>query len=276
MVWAMKQDIVTAPTPRHVLLCLANYAGEDGVGAFPSIARLARDTGLSERAVQQNLAKLAEAGVIVAGNQALAAARIDRTDRRPNVWNIDMDATGRQGTQRGEPAAPRRVNGVNLVQNGVNLATERGEPAAPDPSINPTASVKEQEHVQPAAARSRFADFWAAYPNKKSRQEAEKAWRRLKLDDRCDELIAHIALMQSSDDGWRRGYIPMGSTYLNQARWEDVPTRPARDGPAPVQSKTLTAIQTLQAMKHGNLDSRRDSGRPEQAALPVAGAITGR
>jgi len=46
--------------------------------------------------------------------------------------------------------------------------------------------------------------------------------------------------------------------------------RRARAGPngtAP-QSKTLTAIQTLQAMKHGNpVDPQRDSGRPEQAAL---------
>lgn len=47
--------------------------------------------------------------------------------------------------------------------------------------------------------------------------------------------------------------------------------RRARAGPnvSPAQpSKTLTALQTLQGMKHGPVDSRRDSGRPEQAALP--------
>ena len=46
--------------------------------------------------------------------------------------------------------------------------------------------------------------------------------------------------------------------------------RRSRAGPNghPPQSKTLTAIQTLQGMKsHGPLDSRRDSGRAEQAAL---------
>lgn len=229
MVWAMKQEVVTAPTPRHVLLCLANYAGEDGVGAFPSVARLARDTGLSERAVQQNLAKLAEAGVIVAGNQALAAARIDRTDRLPNVWNIAMDATGRQGTQRGEPAAPRRVNGVNLVQNGVNLTTERGEPAAPDPSINHQVT-KEQERVQPAAAQGRFDEFWSAYPNKKGKKAAAETWRKRKLDAKCDELLTHVELMRATDSDWQRGYVPMGSTYLNGDRWEDVPKRPPDPG----------------------------------------------
>ncbi|WP_081613233.1 YdaU family protein [Xanthomonas sp. SHU 199] len=39
----------------------------------------------------------------------------------------------------------------------------------------------------------------------------------------------------------------------------------------PQQSKTLSAIQRLQALKHGNLDSQRDSGRPEPVALLGSG-----
>lgn len=140
------------------------------------------------------------------------------------------------------------------------------------PDTSNQAEKQKQKRVQPPAAPSRFEEFWVAYPNKKGKQEAEKTWRRRKLDDRCDELIAHVRLMQAEDDGWIRGYVPMGSTYLNQARWQDVPREPARAGPAsnqPMQpSKTLTAIQTLQGMKsHANLDPRRDSGRAEQAAL---------
>lgn len=91
----------------------------------------------------------------------------------------------------------------------------------------------QQQHVQPAAAPTRFPDFWAAYPNKKGKQEAEKAWRKRKLDDRCGELIAHVRLMVATDDSWQRGFIPMGSTYLNQARWEDVPSGPADHGSRP-------------------------------------------
>lgn len=52
-----------------------------------------------------------------------------------------------------------------------------------------------------------------------------------------------------------------------------------RAGPAPSQqqaSKTLSAIQTLQAMKHGNVDPRRDSGRPEQAHVLELGQDAGR
>lgn len=58
-----------------------------------------------------------------------------------------------------------------------------------------------------------------------------------------------------------------------EADWLKPSECTARAGPVPGQSKTLTAIQTLQAMKHGNLDSPRDPRRPEQASLPVAGTL---
>lgn len=74
--------------------------------------------------------------------------------------------------------------------------------------------------VQPAA---RFPEFWEIYPNKKGKQEAEKRWRRDKLDTKADEILAHVRTMSEKDDGWQRGYVPMGSTYLNQSRWTDVP-----------------------------------------------------
>lgn len=148
------------------------------------------------------------------------------------------------------------------------------------PDTSNQTEKQKQKRVQPPAAPCRFEEFWAAYPNKKGKQEAEKTWRRRKLDERCDELIAHVGLMNANDDAWVRGYVPMGSTYLNQARWEDVPREAARAGPAPGQSsppsKTLSAIQTLQGMKsHANVDPRRDSGRPQQAALSGPGQDAG-
>lgn len=131
---------------------------------------------------------------------------------------------------------------------------------------------KIKDTVQPAAARSRFDDFWLVYPSKKGKEAARKTWQRRKLDAVADQLIAHVQLMQARDDGWQRGFIPMGSTYLNQARWEDEPTGPPAAKPVngnhAAPSKTLTAIQKLQAMKNGQVDSERDHGRAEQAALP--------
>ena len=55
MSWALSQRDLKDSSARHVLLCLANYAGTDGRGAFPSAHTLSADTGLSERTVRYKL-----------------------------------------------------------------------------------------------------------------------------------------------------------------------------------------------------------------------------
>lgn len=138
--WALKQTIVERPTARHVLLCLANYAGESGKNAFPSVARLVTETGLSERSVRDNLRELEEIGAIRKGNQAITTAFIDRADRRPVVYDIALE--------RGAPAAARSETGCTKPTNGGHLTTERGAPAAPDPSVDPS--------IDPSGAGSSF------------------------------------------------------------------------------------------------------------------------
>lgn len=136
MTWALAipKSSLENPAARHVLLCLANYAGSDGRGAFPSAATLSEDTGLSERTVRLKLDELAAAGWITEGNQAIAAAYIDRRDRRPVVYDLQM--------KRGAAAAPRPERGAgnrtgcSSRQNGVQENAERGAAAAPNTSIN--------------------------------------------------------------------------------------------------------------------------------------------
>lgn len=136
MTWALAlpKSSLENPAARHVLLCLANYAGSDGRGAFPSAATLSEDTGLSERTVRLKLDELATAGWIAEGNQAIAAAYIDRRDRRPVVYDLQM--------KRGASAAPRAERGAgnrtgcSSRQNGVQENAERGAATAPNTSVN--------------------------------------------------------------------------------------------------------------------------------------------
>lgn len=122
----------------------------------------------------------------------------------------------------------------------------------------------EKNTVRPTA--SRFDQFWTVYPNKKGRQEAEKRWRKDKLDAIADQIIAHVLLMTERDDSWGRGFAPMGSTYLNQSRWTDVPQAAPQERKAG-PGKRMQAILTLEAMKNGTVDSGRDSGRLPEARL---------
>jgi hypothetical protein len=152
MSWALelpKADLDN-PAARHVLLCLANYAGVDGRGAFPSAGTISAHTGLSERTVRLKLDELERAGLIVEGNQAIAAAYIDRRDRRPVVYDLQL--------KRGANAAPRKERGADhrtgcsSLQNGVQLTTERGAAAAPNPSLNHQGTKEERAHeISPTA-----------------------------------------------------------------------------------------------------------------------------
>ena len=116
MNWALEQREIKDATARHVLLCLANYADKDGRGAFPSVASLGEDTGLSERTIRYKLDDLLAAGLIRLGNQAIAAAYIDRHDRRPTVYDLAMI--------RGAAAAPGSERGANDDRTGCRSCTQ--------------------------------------------------------------------------------------------------------------------------------------------------------
>lgn len=69
---------------------------------------------------------------------------------------------------------------------------------------------------------------------------------------------------------WRGLYLPKVPPIAHQQ------SPPGRINGYGAPSKTLSAIHTLQGMKHGNLAERRDSGRTEQAALLESGAYPSR
>lgn len=144
-----------------------------------------------------------------------------------------------------------------------------------------TEQKQKQEHVQPSAAQGRFEEFWAAYPNKKGKKAAAETWRKRKLDAKCDELLIHVELMRATDSDWQRGYAPMGSTYLNGDRWEDVPKRPPDSGPRQLAApgKQMQGVMALEELKNAARQRLAPGGsgdRPAEARLPLAGPHAGR
>ena len=123
--WAITQQDIKDPLARFVLVCLANYASADGTSSFPSLNRLAKDTGLSESSVRRRLQLLEKSILIRKGNQAVVAAKIKRPDHRPIAYDLIM--------QRGVPLLPRDGTGCQADANGVSGTTERGVCGTPDP-----------------------------------------------------------------------------------------------------------------------------------------------
>jgi DNA-binding transcriptional ArsR family regulator len=198
MVWALEQQEIKDSTCRHVLLCLANYAGSDGRGAFPSALTLAVDTGLSERTVRYKLDALESAGLIRRGNQSIAAAYIDRHDRRPVVYDL-IEKRGAPDAPRSERGADEDATGCSSEQNGVQMTTERGAAAAPNTSSIRHLSVNKPKEGADKSAGSRGKTGKFDPLTAKPANASEKAWadfcemrkaKRAPLTLRACELIA--------------------------------------------------------------------------------------
>lgn len=261
MSWALEQQVVVDPPARHVLLCLANYANADGTGAFPSVATLTRDTGLSERTVRAKLAVLQDAGLISPGNARLAAVYIDRGDRRPVVYDLQLAHPA-----RGAADAPRSTTGCSSRTNGVQLVHERGAGAAPNPSF----TLQKNREAEPSALApsSADADSPPAVINgvpitlellgnalyQVSMKEIEAMSRAFPAVDVRAEL-ARAALWLNANPANRKtpkGIKRFMASWLGRAQ-DRAPRVPAAapnpiDGPASSRGRALLALEEL---RHG-------------------------
>lgn len=69
-----------------------------------------------------------------------------------------------------------------------------------------------------------FDEFWSAYPKRRNRVDAIKAFARLKPDaDLLKTMLSAIAT-QAASEQWRKDkgqFIPMPATWINSKRWLD-------------------------------------------------------
>ncbi len=79
----------------------------------------------------------------------------------------------------------------------------------------------------PTDPREGFDAFWAVYPKKRSRSDAEKAWRKLAPSPELRQRILDAVAVQRVDPRWledKGRFVPYPATWLNGHRWEDETT----------------------------------------------------
>jgi len=83
------------------------------------------------------------------------------------------------------------------------------------------------------ASAEAFARFWSAYPKKKSKGQAEKAFAKINPSEQLlDTMLASLERAKTSAD-WRKAdgqYIPYPATWLNAKGWEDEDAQPLASG----------------------------------------------
>jgi hypothetical protein len=82
---------------------------------------------------------------------------------------------------------------------------------------------EEDKEIKPFAQTS-FERFWSAYPKKRSKGDAERAFAKLKPNERTLEIIiSKIGIAKTSDDWTKDGgqFIPYPASWLKAKGWED-------------------------------------------------------
>jgi hypothetical protein len=70
-----------------------------------------------------------------------------------------------------------------------------------------------------------FETFWKAYPKKVGKEDARKAWKKIRPGQEfADQILKAVINNRANNPQWQREggrFIPNPSTWLNQGRWQD-------------------------------------------------------
>ena len=127
------------------------------------------------------------------------------------VFDINMEEVNEQGGGQ-ETSDQQAVNEqVTTNKNEKKRNNEKNE-------------RKHLPHPATGPQGSNFEKFWQAYPRKRSKGQAEKAWKSIKPDDALiTKIISALEIARTSSDWLRDGgrYIPYPATWLRAKGWED-------------------------------------------------------
>lgn len=118
-----------------------------------------------------------------------------------------------------------KINSHNGSKGAAVRWRKDGEAMARDGREDKIREDKIRSNAQPGAAVvNLFVLFWAAYPKKKSKGDAEKAWKAIKPDLKLtNRMIDKINQLKKTPEWTKDGgqFIPYPATWLRAKGWED-------------------------------------------------------
>lgn len=215
LTWALDQSCVTA-TEKAVLLVLANYVGAKGA-TFVGQETIAKQACCSVKTVERTLAGFEELGLI----------RRERRHRKDGSRTSDMVfLIGPNHPEKDDENLPDTVS-VRGSPNRHPVQTKQTScPNLPDTVSGLTTFEPLEEPLDELGSNAReenFDRFWSAYPVKKSKPTAMKAFAKAASKTGVDVMIEAVE-RQKNWRQWREGFVPHAATWLNQERWNDEPS----------------------------------------------------
>jgi hypothetical protein len=177
------------------------------------------------------------------------------------IYNEPLERTRRkQREYRRKRAEAGAVGGRNAAAKrkaARELEASNATAVLSDAIANPS-DLNRQDKTRPDQKRrdktrevdGLFDRFWAAYPKKKSKDEARRAWDKRRPDEALLAVMLQAIETQRQSADWLKKdgqFIPHPATWLNGARWTDaVEVEVDTDGLSETARHNLAALEGMQ------------------------------
>ncbi len=118
--------------------------------------------------------------------------------------------------------ATKTLNPKELVFRVEVNGHEDGHESAPSQEGNGKGKGEKKKGAQASPSQNGFDLFWKAYPKKKAKPKAIRAWGKIKPSE-VPAILASIEAHKRTDQWMKDGkqFVPHPATFLNERRWED-------------------------------------------------------
>lgn len=213
-----------SPTAKVVYAVLQRYSNSDGV-CFPSRKTVADRIGVSVRSVDRALDELEAEGV-------LTVSRRQNPDGSftSNLYHLTT------------------ANPVTVLATKTTLGSDKNDTRGSDK--NDTLIRVNSNQSQESDISSSFAAFWQAYPRKKGKQQALRAWEKaIKTGADPTVIVAGAERYALERTGEDPQYTAHPATWLHAGRWDDEPDPTHQAKPTTRQHQTDIVQAALQRIR---------------------------
>jgi hypothetical protein len=183
---------------RLVLLAIADHQGE--MGAWPSLATLAKMVNASDRSVQRDIDYLQQIGELEVHYQQAPV----RNHYKSNLYFVRL------------PGVTDYESGVTNTDTGVTN-TQPGVTAGVVLSLNRTIT----EPLTETHERELFDEFWKEYPKKSDKRVALKAFKSAMRRTTFDQILAGVIAYRNATQSIEQRFVKNPATWLNADAWEN-------------------------------------------------------
>ncbi len=199
-----------------------------------SISGLAAKANAGKDTIRSALKELADVGYLVKEQAHDSAGKFARNvlilqDEAPvPLSGFPTTVGSSEAPSSGKPSTGKPSTDFPTLQNTeVQIQDINNPPISPQGGRRSRRTHKETADWKP----ERFEAFWTyyrTYVRNEDRQAAIRAWDKLRPDDALIARIGRALEIQIKSPEWIKGVgRPYASTYLNNARWEDVEGLPS-------------------------------------------------